>query len=49
MRLSQIFFKHNARAPQSPDAVPFKEVMPLKLRNKVAGGTTKTLGKDYIL
>ncbi|KAK9299775.1 hypothetical protein QLX08_007330 [Tetragonisca angustula] len=43
MRLSQIFFKHNARSPQNPDKVPFKEVMPLKLRNRVAGGTTKTL------
>lgn len=48
MRLSQIFFKHNARAPQSPDKVPFKEVMQLKLKNRVAGSTTKTLGKDYI-
>lgn len=48
MRLSSIYLKRNPRAPQEASKVPFNEVMPLKLRNRVCGGTMKTLGKYYI-
>ncbi|XP_071862970.1 uncharacterized protein [Bombus fervidus] len=43
MRLNSIYLKHNPRAAQNVDRVPFNEVMPLKLKNRVCGGKMKTL------
>lgn len=48
MKLSSIYLKRSPRAAQNVNKVPFSEVMPLKLKNKVCGGTMKTLGKYYI-
>ncbi|XP_043592586.1 coiled-coil-helix-coiled-coil-helix domain-containing protein 1 isoform X1 [Bombus pyrosoma] len=43
MRLSSIYLKHNPRAAQNVNKVPFYEVMPLKLKNRICGSTIRTL------
>ncbi|XP_012175765.1 coiled-coil-helix-coiled-coil-helix domain-containing protein 1 isoform X2 [Bombus terrestris] len=43
MRLSSIYLRHKPRAAQNVNKVPFYEVMPLELKNRVSGGTVKTL------
>nr|XP_033195865.1 coiled-coil-helix-coiled-coil-helix domain-containing protein 1 [Bombus vancouverensis nearcticus]XP_033195866.1 coiled-coil-helix-coiled-coil-helix domain-containing protein 1 [Bombus vancouverensis nearcticus] len=43
MKLSSIYLKRSPRAAQNVNKVPFSEVMPLKLKNRVCGGTMKTL------
>ncbi|KAG5307529.1 CHCH1 protein, partial [Pseudoatta argentina] len=48
MRLTSILFR-NARQPQNEKKVPFKEVMPLKLKNSVSGKNQKTAEKGCLL
>ncbi|XP_011308611.1 uncharacterized protein [Fopius arisanus] len=42
MRSSIIFMKW-ARSPQNENKVPFQEILPLRLRNRVTGKGTRTL------
>lgn len=50
MRLTSIFFR-NVRQPQNENKVPFKAIMPLKLRDFVSSKGQKTAGifKGYFL
>ena len=49
MRGSHVLFskacKRSARARQNEEKVPFKEILPLKLRNRVSGKSDSNKGK----
>lgn len=47
MRLNIIYFKsrHHAKAPQNEKKVPFKEIIPLSLKNSVKGSSKNVIGK----
>lgn len=53
MRLTSIFFR-NARQPQNENKVPFKALLPLKLKERVTSKSQKATGMflhsyDYIV
>lgn len=43
MKLTSIFFR-NARAPQNENQVPFKAILPLKLRDRVSSKSQRVAG-----
>ncbi|XP_031368788.1 coiled-coil-helix-coiled-coil-helix domain-containing protein 1 [Apis dorsata] len=45
MRLNIIYFKsrHHAKAPQNEKKVPFKEIIPLSLKNSVKGSSKNVI------
>jgi len=43
MRLTSILFR-NARQPQNEKKVPFKEILPLKLKSSVSGKNQRITG-----
>lgn len=44
MKLTSILFRKTARQPQNEKKVPFKEILPLQLRNFVSGKNQRTAG-----
>ncbi|XP_076676538.1 small ribosomal subunit protein mS37 [Andrena cerasifolii] len=48
MRLTAVYLKNHARVPQNEKKVPYKEVFPLKLRNRYEGASKNTKEKNCL-